>query len=130
MENYDFFAICNLNKKITASFLQNRPRQTSSKLVRQLSPRGMRDHGCRRQRDFYWPSPLQRSLHPSKSFVLITHVMKDSMCFQTFSDRSMRGIVVSGVSSELIAPPTASLATFHPSQTKSVRSASSTGESQ
>ena len=31
-ENYGFFGICNLYNKITASFLQNRPRQTSSKI--------------------------------------------------------------------------------------------------
>ena len=47
-----------------------------------------RDRECRPQYDFYWPSSLLRSLHLSISFVLVTNVMNDSMCFQTPSDWS------------------------------------------
>ena len=34
----------------------------------------MQDRGCRRRCDFYWPSLLPRSTHPSSSLVFITRV--------------------------------------------------------
>ena len=88
------------------------------------------DRGCRLRCDFYWSSPLFRFRRPLSSLVFITSVTNDSMSVQNRSDWSMRGTMVSGVSSEPIAWPRTSLATPHFAQTKSACSALSTGESQ
>ena len=60
------------------------------------------------------------SSYPSRSLVLITCVIKDSMCFHDFWDWSMRGTIVSSARSEPTARQKAPLATPHLSQTKSV----------
>ena len=77
-----------------------------------------------------WPSPLFESRRLSSSLVFITTVTHDSMSVQIRSDWSIGETIVSGVSSAPTAWPTASLATSHFAQTKSARSALSTGESQ
>ena len=53
------------------------------------------------------------SVHLSRSLILSTCVIKDSMCFQDLSDWSMRGIIVSEVNLEPMTCQIAALSTPH-----------------
>ena len=92
----------------------------------QPSPPETQDRGCRPCCDFYWTSWSPRSACPSSSLMIITSVTNDSISIHICSDWSMRETIVSGVSCAPTAQPTASLATPHLAQTKSVCFALST----
>ena len=110
--------------------ISTRLRQRNSKNSGQPSPPGTQDCGCRPRCNFYWPSLSPRSARPSSSLAFITRVTNDSISIHFCSDWSMRETIVPGVSYAPTARPTASLATPHLAQTKSVCSALSTRDPQ
>ena len=64
----------------------------------QPSPPKTQGHGCRPRCDFYWPSLLPRSAHPSSSLIFITRATNDTISIHICSDWTMRETIVSEVS--------------------------------